>query len=607
MTRIATWLGLRPTDIADLPATGHARLMDTVYHRIRTSMAVMSLVYLPFLWAASERLNDTAVQLWFGFYLLFMLAGWGPYLLYRRDSARLDAETRLRLWGPRINGIALLHGVGLSASVPLAAGLSDLAYLALLAIALGHIASVMGRVAGFNPNRGHVLRYIAIGINPATLLLPWVFPGQWLFMLPLSIVYAMVIYRTTHSLFEFMVRQIRLEQESQQLATLYKTEKERAEEALREKDLFLRTASHDLRQPIHAMSLLVEAIAQRNHDPALAPLLADLRGGMGSMNLMFDALLDLSKLEAGAVVQRSTRVCLQQLMQDIHVMFREQAHQRGLDLRLHLPARDTFVWADAALLRQALVNLVHNALRYTPQGGVLFGLRRRGDDWQVEVWDSGVGVAAEDGAQIFSPYFRQSHAWHLDSAGHGLGLAVVARCARLLGATVGFQSRLGRGSRFWLRMPANWQEAPTVLAVPVMAPEPARHRLTGHCLVLDDDPQVIAAWRRLLEAWGVNGRFAGNAAEAFACLEMGFVPDAVFCDQRLRSGESGFEILRGLLARCPQARGAMVSGELHSPELQEAEAEGYLVLRKPMDPAELHALLSAWLQPQREAFVSPST
>lgn len=605
MTRIANWLGLRPVEIADLPVAGHARLMDTVYHRIRTSMAVMSLVYLPFLWAASERLDETAVQLWFGFYLLFMLAGWGPYLLYRRDSARLDPATRLRVWGQRINGIALLHGAGLSLSVPLAAGLSNLAYLALLAIALGHIASVMGRVAGFDATRGHVLRYIAIGINPATLLLPWVFPGQWMFMLPLSIVYAMVIYRTTHSLFEFMVRQIRLEQESQQLATLYKAEKERAEEALREKDLFLSTASHDLRQPIHAMSLLVEAIARRNQDPALAPLLADLRGGMGSMNLMFDALLDLSKLETGAVAQRGTRVCLQRLMQDIQVMFREQAHQRGLDLRLHLPRPDAFVWADAALLRQALVNLVHNALRYTPQGGVLFALRQRGADWQIEVWDSGVGVAAGDGAQIFSPYFRQSHAWHLDSAGHGLGLAVVARCARLLGATVGFQSRLGQGSRFWLRMPASTQAAPAPQQAPL--PEAPRHGLTGHCLVLDDDPQVIGAWRRLLEAWGVNGRFAGNAAEAFACLEAGFVPDAVFCDQRLRSGESGFEILRGLLARCPQARGAMVSGELHSPELQEAEAEGYLVLRKPMDAAELHALLCAWIAPQREASVSPST
>ena len=322
------------------------------------------------------------------------------------------------------------------------------------------------------------------------------------------------------------------------------------------------------------------------------------------MNLMFDALLDLSKLEAGAVPQRGTRVCLQRLMQDIQVMFREQARQRGLKLRLRAPRQDAFVLADAALLRQALVNLVHNALRYTPEGGVLFGLRRRGADWQVEVWDSGVGVAAGDGAQIFSPWFREAHAWRLDSAGHGLGLAVVARCARLLGATVGFQSRLGQGSRFWLRMPSSARAVSAPLQVPM--PEPPRQGLTGHCLVLDDDPQVIAAWRHLLQAWGVDGRFAGNAAEAFACLDAGFVPDAVFCDQRLRSGESGFEILRGVLARCPQARGAMVSGELHSTELQEAEADGYLVLRKPMDPAELHALLSAWL-PQREGSVSPST
>jgi DNA-binding NtrC family response regulator len=119
--------------------------------------------------------------------------------------------------------------------------------------------------------------------------------------------------------------------------------------------------------------------------------------------------------------------------------------------------------------------------------------------------------------------------------------------------------------------------------------------LDGHCLVLDDDPQVLTAWKALLEAWGVTGRYASTALECLQHLDAGFVPDAVFCDQRLRSGESGFEILKEVLCRCPDAGGAMVSGEFASPELQEAEREGYLVLHKPIDPVVLHTLLSTWL------------
>ena len=122
-------------------------------------------------------------------------------------------------------------------------------------------------------------------------------------------------------------------------------------------------------------------------------------------------------------------------------------------------------------------------------------------------------------------------------------------------------------------------------------------RLNGRCLVLDDDPQVIGAWTALLDSWGVEGRYAANAGEAMQHLDTGFTPEAIFCDQRLRSGESGFDILRALLARCPMASGAMVSGEINSPELQEAQDEGYLVLRKPLDTAQLHAVLSTWLTP----------
>jgi len=122
--------------------------------------------------------------------------------------------------------------------------------------------------------------------------------------------------------------------------------------------------------------------------------------------------------------------------------------------------------------------------------------------------------------------------------------------------------------------------------------------LHGRCLVLDDDPHVLGAWSALLGTWDVEVRLASNAREAFAHIEAGFAPQAILCDQRLRSGESGFEVLLALLERCPDAHGAMVSGEFDAPELQEADAQGYLVLRKPVDADTLHALLAQWLRQQ---------
>ena len=365
-----------------------------------------------------------------------------------------------------------------------------------------------------------------------------------------------------------------------------------AEEALQDKNLFLATASHDLRQPVHAMSLMVEAIGLRNQNPALTPLVTDLKQSMAALSQQFNALLDLSRFETGAPHSTAIPVALPTMLRELVRTFREQATSAGLDLRLHLPAQYAVVRVDPVLLRQSLVNLVHNAIRYTREGGLLVGVRRRGSDWQVEVWDTGIGIAADEEEQIFSPYFRTEQAWRVDSAGHGLGLAVVARCVRLMGATCGFRSTPGRGSRFWLRLAA--YDTTDDLQRTAMTPLPTAtpfKALSGRCLVLDDDRQVLAAWHMLLDSWGVTVRTATTADEARAQLDDGFAPQAIFCDQRLHNGDSGFSVLKSLLSRCPGASGAMVSGELQSPELALAEDEGYLVLTKPLDPIALHALL----------------
>jgi CheY-like chemotaxis protein len=227
---------------------------------------------------------------------------------------------------------------------------------------------------------------------------------------------------------------------------------------------------------------------------------------------------------------------------------------------------------------------------------VLISVRPRGKEWLIEVWDTGIGVADAEKTQIFSPFYRPELAWRVDSAGHGLGLAVVARCAKLMKVQCGMSSIEGKGSRFWMRLPASdAMAAVTPAAVQQKSLSVPHRQLSGTCLVVDDDPLVISAWESLMQAWGVTVRCAASANEAFALLESGFSPQAILCDQRLRSGESGFEILQELLQRLPQASGAMVSGEFNSEILQQAEREGYLVLSKPLEPSQLHALLTQWL------------
>ena len=434
------------------------------------------------------------------------------------------------------------------------------------------------------------------------LLMPWTFhDAGWFYVMPLSFSYSLGMYRHALISHRFFIRMAWLEEEGSRLASNYKNAKEAAEEALKAKNVFLTTASHDLRQPVHAMGFLIESISRRNTDLSLLPSLMNLKQSVYSVTQMFNSLLDLSKIETGAVQIKNEVIALDPLMDNVVSIFREEAKTRGLQLRIKFSQNQAAVDTDAMLLRQSISNLIHNALRYTKHGGALIAARKRGKDWQIEVWDTGIGVAVEDKNNIYSPFYRNQHAWRIDSEGHGLGLAVVARCAGLMGATYGFTSRDGRGSKFWLRLPAvdnnvpmSVQVQPAHAATHIHAP---LHALSGQCLIIDDDPLVCQAWESLLLSWHIQVRCVASSLQALSTIHAGFQPQVILCDQRLRAGESGFDVLRELLERCPNARGAMISGEFDSPELRQAEHEGYLVLHKPLDPEKLHALLARWLKP----------
>ncbi len=616
----------RPLETGALAERGQVRMLELTHQRLAQGIFAMPLLGVLFtMWFQGLGRNPLGMLAWT---VLYTLAAGGVFVQSRQlrasrsGTAPPDDAAWLRRWRPRVRATSWGQALGLAslgAIVVLTPGRASFDFVLLLHVSLAVV--IVGTATFQLPSLGTFLRFYGFGWGVVSVLVPlslsqWpnLFGNQampdgppaspWRFIIPMSLLLMAALYRHAVVAHNFFLQQVRLEEESLRLAQEAQQAHAEAEQALRAKNLFLSTASHDLRQPIHAMGFQIEALARRNHDATLLPALDDMRRSLRSVSLMFNALLDLSRIESGTLQARRQPVALRPLLHDVALLFRAEARDLGLVLREHLPPEDATVLADPVLLRQCVINLVHNALRYTRHGGVLLAARRRGAQWRIAVWDTGVGVAEQDHQRIYQPYERLQRSTLQADAGHGLGLAVVARCTELMAAEHGLRSRLGRGSCFWLQLAATAAVLPPsghathagqgTGSASTTAPPPLL-TLRGTCLVLDDDPQVQQAWHNLLCSWGLQVRLAANAQEALAAAARAPAPDVVLCDQRLRTGESGFDVLRTLLARHPGARGAMVSGEFDAPALQEAEAEGYVVLRKPVDVGELHTLLTRWL------------
>jgi signal transduction histidine kinase len=365
-------------------------------------------------------------------------------------------------------------------------------------------------------------------------------------------------------------------------------EKEAAEGESRAKTDLLAAASHDLRQPLHAVGLLAETLAGRLDDPEMRAIAQRIGTSTHDLDEMLSSLLDRSRLDAGAVRPELGRVELCELFDQLERDFAAQARARGLRLRI-APTR-LAVRSDRLLLLRILRNLTSNALRYTAKGAVLVAARPRGPEVAIEVRDSGCGIPEAEHAEIFRPFHQRAGA---DRAGLGLGLSIVDGLAALLGHAIELRSAPERGSCFSVR--ATRAQAPRALdsRVPALAPAPIG---VAAVLVVDDDRAVREATVALLRDWGCDARGVDGLPAALAelCVH-GFRPDFVLADFRLRGPHNGIELVAALreAAGGEPLRAALVTGEADPALLEELRANGLPVLAKPARPAQLRALLSS--------------
>lgn len=356
---------------------------------------------------------------------------------------------------------------------------------------------------------------------------------------------------------------------------------------------FLAAASHDLRQPMVAIGLIAGMLKDKLKGSELEGMTGRLSEAVESMDNLLSRLLDLSRLESGAFELSPQRVPLQPLFDAIVAHESVAARARGLSIRMR--PTTACVWSDPVLLEQILRNLISNALRYTESGGVLVGARRRGSQWLIQVWDTGIGIPPEHQQRIFDDFVQLGNPGRNAQAGLGLGLALVKRATNMLGAQVVVHSQLGEGSRFELCLPmaaSPTRPLTTPFSVMDAAPPPATSEpLKGrHILVLEDDRAVRHALEKRLHAWGARVTCLSCMREAVLWLQDGTRPDLLLADQRLGDG-TGLEAMALMREHWPELPTVIVTGDTAPSQLQSLYGCGAPILHKPFKIDDLRETL----------------
>jgi signal transduction histidine kinase len=364
------------------------------------------------------------------------------------------------------------------------------------------------------------------------------------------------------------------------------------ESANRSKTRFLAAASHDLRQPTAAIGLLVSLLRQQAGATTETKELTNmLDEAVASMESLLVGLLDISRLDAGAVQPQFQAVSLQDVFQAVKVHEQSAAQAKGLDLRFRLPKGghpSLMVMTDPLLIHSVLRNLLSNAIRYTPRGGVLVAARRKGlRRIRIEVWDTGIGIAPDQIERVFEEFYQVGNAARDRSRGIGLGLAIVRRTAGVLGEEVTVRSRPGKGSVFAMELPLHHAQ-PVKDAAWVAPSQPLQGKTIW---LVEDDVLLRRAMTELFQSWGATVRnwsdgesLLGELSLLLGTGQRGNLPDVLVSDYRL-PGVDGVSLSQTLALQMSVQQHAMpsliISGDTDPTEIARLSASGLNVLAKP--------------------------
>ena len=609
-------MALRAAIAAELLARARADQVATLYARARfttLSMGLGALIFCAVMW---EHVAALPMLAWLA--LIAANQGWRTLLARAWARARpgVAAAPRWgRYWAAGSAAAGALWGAGAWVAFP-----ASPAQEALLIVCLfGVVLAGLNLTAVYKPS---FYAFVLMALLP--LIVRVALPGDVVHVytaLVMSVVLVFVL-AFGHHVNDVLTHSLAIRYENVDLIGELRSRTRAAQEARaaaesanRAKSQLLAAASHDLRQPLHALGLYVAALAAQPGDSAWRELVASVQAAAETLDGEFEHLLDLSRLEAGALVPELDDVPLAPLLARLAAEFAPQAAARGL--RFRVVATRAHVHTDAQLLARVLRNFVANALRYTDRGGVVVGIRRRGDAVRVDVVDTGVGIASEHRARIFDEFYQVASGGSGPrvEGGMGLGLAIVRRFATLLGHAIDLDSHPGRGSRFSIVVPrasraAQRRATPPSRSAPGRRMSPTSARATVDALagalvaVVDDDRAAIAAMRALFATWGarVAGGVDAGAALA-ACAAADGYPDLIVADLHLARGASGIAAVERLRLEFGVAIPALVmSGDTSGEARRRVRDAGLALLPKPVQASALAASAAALVAAQPVPF-----
>jgi two-component system, sensor histidine kinase len=527
------------------------------------------------------------LYIWFAAFALMTTVRMISWSRYRKTA--FDSVTAAR-WLREATGFAFVSGVawGLGSLFLFPEGQLLYQYTFLFALVMMSMAGMFS----YAPHYPAFLAFCLPSLPPGILALAIQGTPQQVGFAVGVLVMCGIILWAVRSYNHTFVESIRLRFENLELVAQLTVQKDSAVSANLAKSRFLAAASHDLRQPMHALNLYLGAFAQLSLANPAVSLLAKVRQCAQIMDEMFRALLDISKLDAGAVQPQVIPFPLAPLLARTRLEFEPQARAKGLELRI--VSSSTFVNSDPALVERILRNLVSNAIRYTEAGRVIVGCRRRKDRVRISVYDTGLGIELREQALVFEEFYQVGNRERDRTKGMGLGLAIVERLAKLLGSPITLRSQPGRGSLFAFDLPATQHAEMPVARAPHQ--RAVARSLAGTLIVLVDDEELILdAARTLLQQWDCTVIAAPSGLVALQQLASSSrTPDVLICDYRLRDEETGVNVVEAVRNEFnTDIPALLITGDTDPEQLRKIAASGLAVLHKPLREDELSEALWA--------------
>ena len=507
--------------------------------------------------------------------------------LYRLYSQRGVHSQNWRPWAIAFMAGAAIGGltIGCGSIWMVAAQHTDLQLIALLLI-FAVTGGAVGAFGAFQP--AFLVFFTTVSITPTV----WLFlqhDGLHITIGGVFVLWFLAVLEQARRAGRQFAESIRLRLEKADLVEDLRREKALAEEANVAKSRFLAAASHDLRQPVHALSVFVGALRSHEMDANARGLLDHIDGSVRALSGLFGGLLDISRLDAGVVEVNRVSFAVQPLLERICRDYEAQAAAKGVQLRRR-PTR-AVVFTDPMLLERVLRNIVLNAITYTDRGKVLVGCRR-GTGLRIQVWDTGRGIAPAEQTLVFQEFYQIGNPERDRTRGVGLGLAIVKRLATLLEHRLTLESQPGKGSCFTIEVPRTSALSHTDPGVTVRSAGTAAPG-SGLILVIDDEGAIQTAMRVLLQSWGYSVIAAGSYDEMLAQIAVRPEhPSLIICDYRLRDNETGSAVIEKLRNEYNDSiPGMLITGDTAPDRIKEAQASGCLLLHKPVPNEVLRAAI----------------